>query len=251
MNMSDMRFQVRCVSYDISGSCRSPLKRGRGSGVDGYNACFQIRRRMPRHVRHRRVTHTRISGTRFRSFPGSRPLSSHPSRHTLKTPSRHLHLAVGPFPFPNCSPVDIRMPAKLAPILRATPLASGLTASYHTIARVPRAYLRPSTIPTRRIGQVTQTRMASDDAYAAFLEQANQDPMKDRTHAAATRPNRELKSVDEGEEVPKVLGDATKGKFYVSDADEGFLPVCLRWKGEDLPDEGLFRPSQFLFLSSL
>lgn len=87
--------------------------------------------------------------------------------------------------------------------------------------------------------------MASDDAYAAFLEQANQDPSKGRTHAAATRPNRELKSVDEGEEVPKVLGDATKGKFYVSDADEKFLPVCLRWKGEDLPDEGSFRPAPF------
>ncbi|KAL2105167.1 hypothetical protein VUR80DRAFT_8828 [Thermomyces stellatus] len=82
--------------------------------------------------------------------------------------------------------------------------------------------------------------MASDDAYAAFLEQANQDPMKGRSHAAATRPNSELKSVDEGEEVPRVLGDATKGKYYVSDADEGFVPVCLRWKGEDLPDEEEF-----------
>lgn len=85
--------------------------------------------------------------------------------------------------------------------------------------------------------------MASDDAYAAFLERANQDPMQGRTHAAAARPNRELKSVDEGEEVPRVLGDATRGKFYVSEADEGFVPVCLRWTGDDLPDEGACQPS--------
>lgn len=82
--------------------------------------------------------------------------------------------------------------------------------------------------------------MASDDAYAAFLEQANRDPNSGGTHAAATRPNRELKSVDEGEEVPRVLGEVTRGKFYVSDADEGFVPVCLRWGESDLPDEGSY-----------
>ena len=96
-----------------------------------------------------------------------------------------------------------------------------------------------------------QTRMASDDAYAAFLEKANQDPNQGGTHAAAARPNKELKTVDEGEEVPRVLGEATKGQFYVSDADEAFLPVALRWKGQGLPDEGIVKQLSPFFLPYL
>ena len=127
-------------------------------------------------------------------------------------------------------------------------------APHRAIARL--TTLRTTTVPTlqRSTRPVTQIRMASDDAYAAFLEKANQDPMQGRTHAAAARPNRELKSVDEGEEVPRVLGDATKDKFYVSDADEGFVPVALRWGGSDLPDEGAFSlslPPLFPFSLSL
>ncbi|SPO03494.1 related to nuclear receptor co-repressor/HDAC3 complex subunit TBLR1 [Cephalotrichum gorgonifer] len=96
----------------------------------------------------------------------------------------------------------------------------------------------PATQTTTKTGPAAQIRMASDDAYAAFLEKANQDPSQGRTHAAATSPGaRDLKSLDEGEEVPSVLAGVTRGKFYVSEADEGFVPVSLRWDGSDLPTE--------------
>jgi hypothetical protein len=77
--------------------------------------------------------------------------------------------------------------------------------------------------------------MASDEDYASFLDKANQDP--NEGVAQGTGGKIELKAVDSGIEVPKVLQDATKDAWYVSDADEKFTPVVLKFKGKSLPDE--------------
>jgi hypothetical protein len=83
--------------------------------------------------------------------------------------------------------------------------------------------------------------MASDEDYASFLDKANADPNEgvSRTQSAGKI---ELKAVDHGEEIPAVLKKGTKEAFYVSDADEPFVPVCLKIKGKGLPDEGLSPP---------
>jgi hypothetical protein len=79
--------------------------------------------------------------------------------------------------------------------------------------------------------------MASDEDYMAFLDKANKDPNEG---AAKTQGNGkvELKAVDAGVRVPPGLKKATSDAFYVSDADEPFVPVCLKFGGKKLPDEG-------------
>ena len=95
--------------------------------------------------------------------------------------------------------------------------------------------------------------MASDEDYMAFLDKANQDPMEGYAKTSAAKKG--FKTVDDGEKVPKALVDVTKGKFYISDADEPFVPVCLRWDegGKGLPDEGMssrFPQPSFALLSA-
>jgi len=73
--------------------------------------------------------------------------------------------------------------------------------------------------------------MASDEDYAAFLEKANQP-----TGSAPTQQMKKSKgftetSVDTQEPVPKVLQQVQS--VYVSEADEEFVPVSLRWNGKD------------------
>lgn len=84
--------------------------------------------------------------------------------------------------------------------------------------------------------------MASDDDYMNFLNKANEDPSAGSGSAQTTSKDqgkKELKATDKGVEVPQPLVTATKDAFYVSDADEPFVPVSLVWeKGEGLPNEG-------------
>lgn len=85
--------------------------------------------------------------------------------------------------------------------------------------------------------------MASDDDYMAFLNKANQDPGDGYAKAAnSTQQKGEFKATDTGAQVPAVLTEAVRNAFYVSDADEPFVPVCLSWDeaGKGLPDEGEF-----------
>ncbi|KAK3344430.1 hypothetical protein B0T25DRAFT_522368 [Lasiosphaeria hispida] len=79
--------------------------------------------------------------------------------------------------------------------------------------------------------------MASDDDYMAFLNKANADPMEGRAAPQSTTTAAQpFRATEQGVEVPKVLSQATQNEFYVSDADEPFVPVALRWEG-GLPDE--------------
>jgi hypothetical protein len=79
--------------------------------------------------------------------------------------------------------------------------------------------------------------MASDEDYASFLDKANEDPS---AGVAKTSGKAQLKAVDSGVEVPAGLKTATRDAFYVSDADEPFVPVALKHAGKSLPTEGLY-----------
>lgn len=80
--------------------------------------------------------------------------------------------------------------------------------------------------------------MASDADYMAFLDKANQD-VSGAGQATARGGQAQFKAVDAGTRAPEVIEAACKDTFYVSDADEPFVSVSLRWSGEDgLPDEG-------------
>ncbi len=82
--------------------------------------------------------------------------------------------------------------------------------------------------------------MASDEDYMGFLDKANKDPSEG--HAKVQGRKAEFKTTDHGVKVPEPLLKATQDAFYVSDADEPFVPVALGWdeSGKGLPDEGTF-----------
>lgn len=83
--------------------------------------------------------------------------------------------------------------------------------------------------------------MATDSEYMDFLNKANEDPNQGSVSAQGQQgtSKKELKAADHGAEIPQPLVAATQDAFYVSDADEPFVPVSLAWeKGEGLPDEG-------------
>ncbi|KFH48627.1 hypothetical protein ACRE_004840 [Hapsidospora chrysogenum ATCC 11550] len=80
--------------------------------------------------------------------------------------------------------------------------------------------------------------MASDEDYMAFLNKANEDVSGGSGQAAAQSSKVQSKAVDSGAEVPKEIREVCRDAFYVSDTDEQFEGVSLRWNGEDgLPDE--------------
>ncbi|KAL7795208.1 hypothetical protein V8C37DRAFT_374846 [Trichoderma ceciliae] len=83
-------------------------------------------------------------------------------------------------------------------------------------------------------------KMASDEDYMAFLNKANQDADEGKAAAQTTQSagQRTFKTTDEGSQLPKSISDVCKNAFYVSEADEPFKGVSLKWKGEGgLPDE--------------
>ncbi|KAJ5925113.1 hypothetical protein N7454_007752 [Penicillium verhagenii] len=68
--------------------------------------------------------------------------------------------------------------------------------------------------------------MASDDAYMAFLNKANADSSAAHTESEqAPRPQ----AVDDSLNLPASLQKVKVN--YVSESDEPFEPVLLRWKG--------------------
>lgn len=87
--------------------------------------------------------------------------------------------------------------------------------------------------------------MSSDDAYAAFLDKANEDPNAGRAKAADAAPSKRgdshgatLNGVN-SKEVPQRLITAAKDQFYVSDSDEPWVPVNFNLGQKDsLPTEG-------------
>ena len=83
--------------------------------------------------------------------------------------------------------------------------------------------------------------MSSDSDYMSFLKKANQDPATAVGQVEVVHPKKqEFRTVDEGETIPDSIKIVTTDRFYTSDADEPFVPVCLRWDegSRQLPDEG-------------
>lgn len=100
-------------------------------------------------------------------------------------------------------------------------------------------YIQPA--PERatvRFFRTTAT-MASDESYMDFLNKANEDPSAGRANNAETTSS-DFRSTESGTETPAVLVKATKDAFYMSEADEPFVPVALGWQ-KGLPNEGAFR----------
>ncbi|KAL7912742.1 hypothetical protein GGI35DRAFT_261093 [Trichoderma velutinum] len=93
----------------------------------------------------------------------------------------------------------------------------------------------------RTLSNTAPRKMASDEDYMAFLNKANQDADEGKAAAQSSRgagAQRTFKTADEGSELPKSIAEVCRGAFYVSEADEPFKGVSLKWKGEGgLPDE--------------
>jgi len=103
------------------------------------------------------------------------------------------------------------------------------------LQRTERFFHRNSTTNTQPPDTKTEDKMASDEDYASFLDKANEDPSAG-TAKSQSKGKAELKTTDT--EVPAALKKATSDAFYVSDADEPFVPVALKFSGKSLPDEG-------------
>ncbi|KAJ4209396.1 hypothetical protein NW767_001302 [Fusarium falciforme] len=80
--------------------------------------------------------------------------------------------------------------------------------------------------------------MSNDDDYMAFLNKANQDTGADAT---TQQKSSVFKAKDTDSEVPKEIRNVCKSAVYVSDADEPFEEVSLKWEGKNgLPTESEF-----------
>ena len=97
--------------------------------------------------------------------------------------------------------------------------------------------------------------MSSDEAYASFLDSANQSLSATtgshgtnvETSSSDASGFHATKTVDEGLSVPKPLVDVGE-VYYVSEADEVWEPVVLKWEGRDWPSDGAY-PSPVYYLS--
>lgn len=78
--------------------------------------------------------------------------------------------------------------------------------------------------------------MASDEAYSAFLDQANQDT--GATKASTKSTSATTKAIDT--DVPVSLQKIEQ--YYISEADEPFEPVSLKWNGSNMPSESKLVP---------
>ncbi|KAL7817692.1 hypothetical protein V8C26DRAFT_397617 [Trichoderma gracile] len=131
------------------------------------------------------------------------------------------------------------LPKRITRLLAPPPPTTTLLRTTTTISRIsaPTPRFLSTTPPSRK--------MATDEDYMAFLNKANQDADEGRASAqrssqggAAAAQQRTFKATDDGAEIPKSIAEALRDAFYVSEADEPFSGVSLRWKGEGgLPDE--------------
>ena len=81
--------------------------------------------------------------------------------------------------------------------------------------------------------------MASDEDYEAFLNKANQDASEGGATTQSSGSGGQFKTTDSGKQVPQAIQSAIKNEVYVTDADEPFEGVALKWTGDGgLPDEG-------------
>ncbi|KAL4893042.1 hypothetical protein BDV59DRAFT_202028 [Aspergillus ambiguus] len=89
----------------------------------------------------------------------------------------------------------------------------------------------PSQQHPSRPGHATRTssRTMSDDAYSSFLDQANADLNAARAEKARRSSTVRTETVHVNVRVPPSL--TSVDGYYVSETDEPFEPVSLRWEG--------------------
>ncbi len=83
--------------------------------------------------------------------------------------------------------------------------------------------------------------MSSDDAYMSFLDKANADLNAGRAQQQGASQTARTETVDANTKIPASL--LSVDAYYVSDADEPFEPVALRWEGASKgvwPNAGTF-----------
>ena len=87
---------------------------------------------------------------------------------------------------------------------------------------------------TQAIKSPPHIRTMSDDAYSSFLDKANQDTGASK--ASTQSKSASTKAIDT--EVPTALQGVEQ--YYVSEADEPFEPVSLKWGGKNTPSESMY-----------
>ena len=87
------------------------------------------------------------------------------------------------------------------------------------------------------VKQRESSQIMSDDAYSSFLDQANQDTGASKTSTKSKSAT--TKAVDS--DVPVTLQKVDQ--YYVSESDEPFEPVSLKWSGKNMPSESM-KPRQ-------
>lgn len=76
--------------------------------------------------------------------------------------------------------------------------------------------------------------MSSDDAYMSFLDKANADLNAGRPQQQGVSETARTETVDANTQIPASLQSVDA--YYISDADEPFEPVALRWDGASKGD---------------
>lgn len=121
------------------------------------------------------------------------------------------------------------------PFTTLTPFST-LCRKAPSLERSPASIARPNS-PTKSF---FQTRIMSDDAYSSFLDKANQDTGASK--ASTQSKSASTKAADT--EVPAALRNVEQ--YYVSEADEPFEPVSLKWDGKNMPSESTQLPRVWL-----
>ena len=103
----------------------------------------------------------------------------------------------------------------------------------YPIGSTPRPSLPSFSRRIQAIEALPQVRTMSDDAYSSFLDKANQDTGASK--ASTQSKPASTKAVDT--EVPATLEGVEQ--YYVSEADEPFEPVSLKWGGKNMPSESM------------
>ena len=113
----------------------------------------------------------------------------------------------------------------------------------HRLQLAPRTSSRPYSVddrfrstpkPAPSDAQHTASKatiMASDEAYSSFLDQANQDTGASKASAESSAATTKATDTDVPVSLQKVE------QYYVSEADEPFEPISLKWSGSNMPSE--------------
>lgn len=120
------------------------------------------------------------------------------------------------------------------------PFTTTSLAKLYPFGPAPIPILQSSNRRIQAIKPLLRVRTMSDDAYSSFLDKANQDTGASK--ASTQSKSVSTKAVDT--EVPATLQGVEQ--HYVSEADEPFEPVSLKWGGKKMPSESMHPISDIL-----